>query len=164
MRVRKPKIKKGKKEKRKKKKKKANFYCYQSSLPGTLAVSFISSLHELYLVFTRTFLGWQCPYKWPTIARVLTFQIQSGKICVLSNVERTKKVLKIKSTKAIKQVSNIIWHWSQRVFWFESYSKVIGSSLLCRLLIYSHCGVLQNKRKIYAVFFYFDRLISFVIL
>ena len=35
-------------------------------------------------------------------------KIQSGKIYALSNVERTKKVLKIKSTKAIKQVSNII--------------------------------------------------------
>ena len=70
MSVREPQIKKGKKEKRKKKekkekrkKKKANFYCYQSSLTGTLAVSFISSLHELYLVLTRTFLDWQCPYK-----------------------------------------------------------------------------------------------------
>ena len=82
----------------------------------------------LYFVFTRTLFSPYTYFPWLAVSLQVTddptrFDIsnpkwdlpqkkkkkfQSGKIYALSNVERTKKVLKIKSTKAIKQVSNII--------------------------------------------------------
>ena len=122
MRVREPQIKKGKKTKRKKRKKKKE----KSKL---LLLSKFLAWHSgsvLYFVFTRTLFSPYTNFPWQAVSLQVTDdptrfdisnpkwnlppkkKIQSGKIYALNNVVRTKKVLKIKSTKAITQVSNVI--------------------------------------------------------